>query len=95
MGSEMCIRDRLMAMARRLEGGEFQRGAGRLTEVWDGRSTIPHLTPHVTAHPKRPRRVLEEELDEKVTGVAAAATAAWEDSETTPKRLHGTRPPLQ
>ena len=64
----------LMAMARRLEEGEFQRGAGRLTEVWDGQSTIPYLTPHATSRPKRPKKVLEEELDEIVTGVAAAAT---------------------
>ena len=68
----------LMAIARRLEEGEFQRGAGRLTEVWDGQSTIPHLTPHVTSPPKRPRKGLEEELDEIVTGVAAAATVAWD-----------------
>ena len=85
----------LMAMARRLEEGEFQRGAGRLTEVWDGQSTIPHLTPHATSRPKRPRKGLEGELDEIVTGVAAAATAAWEDGETAPKRLRSARPPLQ
>ena len=85
----------LMAMARRLEEGEFHRGAGRLTEVWDGQSTIPHLMPHVTSPPKRPRKVLEDELEEIVTGVAAAATAAWEDGETPPKRLRSARPPLQ
>ena len=59
----------LMAMARRLEEGEFRHGAGRLTEVWDGQLTIPHLTPHITSHPKRPKRGLEEELEEIVTGV--------------------------
>ena len=85
----------LMAMARRLEEGEFQHGAGRLTEVWDGRSTIPHLTPHATSPPKRPRKGLEEELEEIVTGVAAAATAAWEDGETPPKRLRSVPQPLQ
>ena len=31
----------LLSMARKIEEGEFRRGAGRLTEVWDGQSTIP------------------------------------------------------
>ena len=35
----------LLATARKIEEGEFRHGAGRLTEVWDGQSTIPHLTP--------------------------------------------------
>ena len=85
----------LMAMARRIEEGEFRHGAERLTEVWDDQSTIPHLTPHVTSHPKRPKRGLEEELEEIVTGVAGATTAAWEDGETAPKHLRSARPPLQ
>ena len=29
----------LLAMARKIEEGEFRHGAGRLTEVWDGQST--------------------------------------------------------
>ena len=42
----------LLSMVRKIEEGEFRRGAGRLTEVWDGQSTIPRLTPHATGHPK-------------------------------------------
>ena len=83
----------LLALARRIEEGEFRHGAGRLTEVWDGQSTIPHLMPHATAHPKRPKRGLEEELDEIVTGVPT--TTMWEDGETAPKRFRSVRPPLQ
>ena len=65
----------LLAMARKTEEGEFRHGAGRLTEVWDGHSTIPHLTPHATVHPKRQKRGLEEELEEIVTGVSGPTTA--------------------
>ena len=77
----------LLAMARKIEEGEFRHRAGRLTEVWDGQSAIPHLTPHATVHPKRPKRGLEEELEEIVTGVAGATTTTWEDGETAPKRF--------
>ena len=82
----------LLAMARRIEEGEFRHRAGRLTEVWDGQSTIPHLMPHATVQPKRPKRGLEEELEEIVTGVQ---TTTWEDGETAPKRFRSVRPPLQ
>ena len=75
------------------EEGEFRHGAGRLTEVWGGQSTIPHHTLHATAHPKRPKRGLEEELEEIVTGVAGTTT--WEDGETAPKRFRSVCPPLQ
>ena len=85
----------LLAMARRIEEGEFRRGAGRLTEVWDGQSTSPHLTPHATGHPKRQRRGLEEELEDIVTGVSGTPTATWEDGETAPKRFRSVHPPLQ
>ena len=83
----------LLAMARRIKEGEFRHGAGRLTEVWDGQSTIPHLTPHATVHPKKPKRGLEEELEEIMTGVTGTAT--WEDGEMAPKRFRSIRPPLQ
>ena len=83
----------LLALARQIEEGEFRHGAGHLTEVWDGQSTIPHLTLHITAHPKRPKRGLEEELEEIVTGVPTTTT--WEDGETAPKRFRSVRPPLQ
>ena len=82
----------LLAMARKIEEGEFRHGAGRLTEVWDGQSTIPHLTPHATEQPRRPKRGLEEELEEIVTGVPGTT---WEDGETAPKRFRGIGPPLQ
>ena len=85
----------LLAMARKIEEGEFRHGAGRLTEVWDGHSTTPHLMPHATVHPKRQKRGLEEELEEIVTGVSGPTTATWEDGEITPKRFRSTRPPLQ
>ena len=82
-------------MARKIEEGEFRRGAGRLTEVWDGQSTIPHLTPLATGHPKRPKRGLEEELEDIVTGVTGTPTTIWEDGETAPKRLQSAHPPLR
>ena len=85
----------LLSMARKIEEGEFRRGAGRLTEVWDGQSTIPHLTPLATGHPKRPKRGLEEELEDIVTGVTGTPTTIWEDGETAPKRLRSGHPPLQ
>ena len=85
----------LLSMARKIEEGEFRRGAGRLTEVWDGQSTIPHLTPLATGHPKQPKRGLEEELEDIVTGVTGTPTTIWEDGETAPKRLRSGHPPLQ
>ena len=78
----------LLAMARKIEEGEFRHGAGHLTEVWDGQSTILHLTPHATAHPKRQKRGLEEELEEIVTAVSGTTTATWEDGEIGPCLLY-------
>ena len=68
----------LLAMARKIEEDEFRRGAGRLTEVWDTQSKIPHHMLPVIEQPRRPKRGLEEELEEIVTGVSGAATA-WEE----------------
>ena len=48
----------LLAMARKMKEGEFRRGAGRLTEVWDGQSTIPLHTPLATEQARRPKRGL-------------------------------------
>ena len=83
----------LLAMARKIEEGECRHGADCLTEVWDGQSTIPHLTPHATMHPKRQKRGLEEELEEIVTGVPGPTTATWEDGEIAPKRFRSSLHP--
>ena len=80
-------------MARKIEEDEFRRGAGRLTEVWDTQSKIPHHTPPVIEQPRRPKRGLEEELEEIVTGVSGAATA-WEEGEIAFKYYQSAHPPL-
>ena len=81
-------------MARKIEEDEFRRGAGRLTEVWDTQSKIPHHTPPVIEQPRRSKRGLKEELEEIVTGVSGAATT-WEEGEIAPKRYRRTHQPLQ
>ena len=83
----------LLAMARKIEEDEFRRGARRLTEVWDTQSTIPLRTPPVTEQPRRPKRGLEEELEEFVTGMPG--TTKWENGEMAPKRYLSAHQPLQ
>ena len=68
----------LLAVARRLEEEEFQRGARRLTEVWEDQAYTKQQS-RLESERRRAKRGLEEELKALVT--ARIGANAWKDGD--------------